>query len=975
MCIVSPKLPIIDLPIGQPHRCLGTLEVTGGTTKKTALPLAGVQISATVADRVASVTIKQTFRNTYAEHLEAVYIFPLSGGCVISDFELRVGDRVVKGIVKERQAAREQYQQALDSGKRAALLEQERDDVFTMQVGNIPPNEEVSVQLVYSERLPFFENGKTEIRLPLVVAPRFIPGEAVERQNVGLGTVLDTNLVPDASRITPPMLAPGVDPKTALSIDVEITPTDAAATSSISELTCSQHATQLALDGGAVKVELSHTDERLNRDFVLSWRLSEKSVKSSLVVYRGPDGAEYGMLSVMPPKRDGFLGAPRDVVFVLDRSGSMTGIKMQSAARACALLLNTLGPTDRFAIQAFDNVVEWMLPNKTSSRSGMFFNVDEQTIQKGEDYLRGISARGGTVLDGAISEALQMIKVQNENDKRVPIVVVITDGEVGNEAHVLKRIQHEIGDARLFTVGVDTAVNSGLLTRAANLGGGTATFVAPGADLERALKSVAREIGEPLILDLEITGTDGLIIEKASVAPSNLPDLFAGRAVTGCFKLSGKGSVRVRGRWSDGSAFDEKVKARHLKLPAVAQLWAKAHIVDLEDSFRLTPSDSLRKRIIELSEKHSLLTKFTAFVAVDEAEIVNKTGNLNTVVQPVEQPADWGMLQKQQALHESTGRLKSLSRMTGSGDDALSVPRGAPMRADALGNWGSAGGTAQNQPSDQFLSVKEDRESQQPSQRRREQEVSSSNKLKAEALKDHDQAQEPQTAQYSTDALSCSAPSAPTSGSYGAAASSSLPPQPAQPSQPSQPPPPSASAAFGSAPPVSQPLSHPQSPTSSSIAQSLLGQLNKVGQFFGGSMDDQKAKKPHNPQEREKILVKLKALGDALAVVHNQLLALKDQGSGGTMPASTELELLRKGFVKFLAEADAGTELPILQKFLRVQLKELVQSLNEKDVNAAALIPLWERHLKAFAEAQNETTSYFAGTGSSSNDKFWEHSI
>src|SRR6185369_795553 len=163
----------LDLLDDERLRALGTLTVERAA-KKVSLPLQKVDIQARVVDRVAQVTLTEVFKNPYTDHLEAVYIFPLPGGSAVSDFEMRVGERVIKGVVKERGQARVEYQQALQDGKRAALLEQERDDVFTMQVGNIPPQEEITVVLTYSERLPFFESGTTELRLPLVVAPRYI---------------------------------------------------------------------------------------------------------------------------------------------------------------------------------------------------------------------------------------------------------------------------------------------------------------------------------------------------------------------------------------------------------------------------------------------------------------------------------------------------------------------------------------------------------------------------------------------------------------------------------------------------------------------------------------------------------------------------------------------------------------------------------------------------------------------------------
>jgi Ca-activated chloride channel homolog len=639
----SNNIPLIDLPDGQRQE-LGALTVTRATGR-VALPLARLEIAARVADRIAGITMTQVFRNPYQEHLEAIYTFPLSGGSAVSDFELKVGERTIRGKVEERGEARRQYQQALDEGKRAALLEQERDDVFTVQVGNLPPGEEITVKIVYSERLPFFEDGTTELRLPLIVAPRYIPGSSLGIDGVGDGIAEDTDIVPDASRISPPRLAPGFDPKVGLGIEVEILREGVAKLSGeIQNLCCSQHATRATAGTSSVKISLARHDELLNRDFVLRWQLAQENLRPSLLIYRDENKTAYGMLSIIPPRRDLFLGVARDVVFVLDRSGSMQGVKMASAARACSILLATLGPRDRFAIQAFDDRTEWFMPNGTAGNRDFFLAADEAGIERGEKFLRGIESRGGTELDRALGDAITVIGSRKEKTGRVPVIVLLTDGQVGDESRVLKRIQQEIGDTRVFTVGIDTAVNDGFLRRLAVLGGGTSTFVEPGNQLEEALCAVGREIGSPLVVDVRVKDKDAGV-DLSSVAPNRIPDLFAGRATTAFFQLKKTGSVRVSGKFADAKEFEETVEGWEADLPAIAHLWARARVTDLEDRFRLESAAQadIRKQIVELAVKHNLLTRFTAFVVVDESEVVNKDGTRKKIVQPVEMPAQWEM--------------------------------------------------------------------------------------------------------------------------------------------------------------------------------------------------------------------------------------------------------------------------------------------------------------------------------------------
>ncbi|HZX93390.1 MAG TPA: VIT domain-containing protein [Myxococcales bacterium] len=637
-------IPLVDIPSGA-RRALGSLEAG-----KHPLPLEGVQLRARVVDRVAEVTVEQRFGNPFSDPIEAVYVFPLAGGCAVSRFEMQIGSRTLRAKVEARGEARRQYAEALQQGKRAALLEQERDDVFTVQVGNIAPGESIVARLTYSERLPFFEDGRTELRLPLVVAPRYVGGEELQREQAGKGVANDTTTVPDASRISPPRLARGFDPKVALDIQVELF-------GGASELSCSQHAMSASATPESARISLSREREPLDRDFVLRWQLSSEKVESRLLVHHG-----YALLSLVPPARQGFLGVPRDVVFVLDRSGSMQGPKMASAARACALLLRTLGPRDRFAVQAFDNVIETM--------PGGLQAADEAGTDRGEKWLRGVFSRGGTELDLALAEALALLAGRTEPLGRAAVVVLLTDGQVGDESSALKRVRDELRDARVFTVGVDTAVNAGFLKRLAALGGGTSTLVEPGGRLEEALQAVGREIGTPLVTDLRVTG------EIAQAAPARLPDLFAGRASAVFFRHSG-GPVKVAGRLANGDSYEVELEPREAPLLAIEHLWARSRVTDLEDEYRATRADAIKQEIVALSVKHAVLTRFTAFVVIDE-EFVSGKGAPRTVVQPVEMPAEWELPEH---VMVAAGRMMPMAT-------ASRAPAGVPPPVRAMAKRG-----------------------------------------------------------------------------------------------------------------------------------------------------------------------------------------------------------------------------------------------------------------------------------------------
>ena len=898
------QLPLLDLPQGC-QRQLGSLLLSKGM-ETFSLPLASVAIAARVINSVAQVTVKQVFSNTFNEHLEAVYIFPLAPASAIFSFNMKVADRVIKGQVEERAEARRQYAQALSDGKRTALLEQERDDVFTVHVGNLPPGEEVTIEISYSERLPFFENGCSELRLPLVVAPRYIPGSPVDRGSVGDGSSVDTDLVRDASRISPPRLAQGVDPRTALKVKVEIMPDGDA---SFADLSCSQHATKMNMGQGGLTVSLVRIDERLNRDFVLRWRGTSDNVKTSLITYKSDDGQTYGLLSIMPPRRAGYLGAARDIIFVLDRSGSMQGIKMTSAVRACSILLNTLGPKDRFAIAAFDNTVEWM-PGQDGT---CFVHADSAGVENGEKYLRTITARGGTEMDRALRSSFDALNNRRDREGRMPSLVVLTDGEVGNESQILQRIQKEIGDARLFTVGIDTAVNSGLLKRLASLGGGTAAFVEPGVQLEEALTSIAREIGAPLVTDLQVEGLD-LSVDRASFAPSRIPDLFAGRASVCFFQLKGKGKLLVKGKLVGGKIFEEKVKAQNAEIPAIAQLWAKAHINDLEDLYRIDvrSKSSLKKQIIDIAVKHSLLTRFTAFVIVDEAEIVNKSGSLRKVVQPVEMPEAWEMADQcaagawgGAAASGSCGgsaKLRSLARYDAAAMQSLSQNAPAPSPLCSSPSYSCA--PAPSAPP-------------------------------APPAPPVPPGGDVKKCQNEESGLATGGPPTPVSSSAKSDTDSSC-----------------ASGAsvrdcffFPSPPPVVS--------GSASVFETLFN-------FFNSRQTGKVSLKPELEKCKSILLEFFQEFEKAFQKLEK-----------GELPDASSLENLRVKLVQVLAPTRLGMELPCLQRFLRATGVELVSSLKDNAVTLADLQDFWKSKQVILEEIKREITDLLSGTESA----FWDCSI
>lgn len=644
---------VIDLTdVRSRIKSLGEIIVNGHNARK--LPLAAVSIQARCTERAATVNIKQKFVNDTKELLEVVYIFPLACGASVIKCEMTVGNRKIAGLVKEREEARADYDAAIANQHRAALIEQERDDVFTITVGNIEAGESIEIDFAYVEYLPLYTDGTTALRLPTVVAPRYVPGISINGVD-GCGVEADTDVVSDASRISPPRLMPGFDPQVSLSIEVTID----TAGKDINNLSCSQHAVKTSF-GKELKISLSHNNEIMDRDFVLIWQLGAVDIAGTALVH-DDESESYGLVTVYPPSLDDseIYTQPRDVIFLLDRSGSMAGTKMASAARACAILLNTLSPRDRFAICAFDDRREWfnikhpVSSNFAASTKASLIAADNDGIAGGESFLKSVQAVGGTEMYDALEEATAVFKVRKKSKSpRLAIVVLITDGEVADEERILKHVQTQIGSGRIFCVGIDTAVNSGLLTRLAVLGGGTSTLVTPGDALEQALVNIGREIGVPLITDLSLDL--GKQSEAVSIAPDRPQDLFEGRPATFMFALSKRNKsselVKVTGRYGDGKSFEQVISMQLVKDEALAKLYCRGRINDLEDEIRLKPGKavSAKKELVALAVKHQMLTRHTSYVTVDtEATVSGK--NMRTVVQPVHNPDQWQEMMPQAA--------------------------------------------------------------------------------------------------------------------------------------------------------------------------------------------------------------------------------------------------------------------------------------------------------------------------------------
>ncbi|MBV9445995.1 MAG: VWA domain-containing protein [Streptosporangiaceae bacterium] len=631
----------------EPEAGLGALATSRGN-----LPLDAVDVRAAITGTSASVEVTQEFRNPFDVALEAAYIFPLPDRAAVTALRMECAGHVVEAALKERSQARQEYDQAIAEGHRAAIAEEDRPDVFTMRVGNIIPGERVTVRLTLAQPLPY-EDGEVTYRFPLVVAPRYIPGRPIGGPPAGGGAASDTDAVPDASRITPPVLLPGFPNPVRLTMSADVDPAGLPLTG----IACSLHATlEETAANGHTLIRL-RPGERLDRDFILRLTVADRQqITTSLVLT--PDGQDeptQGTFTVtlVPPDGSG-RPRPRDVVLVLDRSGSMSGWKMVAARRAAARIVDTLTGTDRFAVLCFDYSIE---QPPTLPRDGLAEATDRNRFRAIE-HLARTDARGGTEMLTPLEHAIRLLTgaadAQGAHGPTAPaagdrdrVLILVTDGQVGNEDQILNRIGAALSGVRVHVIGIDRAVNAEFLSRLASAGRGRCELVESEDRLDEAAASIHRRIGAPLVTALTLAA-DGLEIVPGTVAPSLLPDLFPGVPVTvaGRWRGSPAGTITVRGAATDGTPFDSKITAAVGGTPASTAIWARAHVRDLEDryacltGYNTAEMASLEHQITDVSLRYGVLCRFTAFVAVD-SRVVTDGKAPHRVTQPVELPSGW----------------------------------------------------------------------------------------------------------------------------------------------------------------------------------------------------------------------------------------------------------------------------------------------------------------------------------------------
>lgn len=662
-------------------------------------PLERTSVNADISGFGARVTVTQTFQNPTNEPIEAIYTFPLPQDAAVDRMQMQMGSRVIEAEIKRREEARQIYDAAKNAGQQAALLDQERPNVFTQSVANIMPGAKVKINISYVQILKF-EEGQFEFVFPMVVGPRY------------------TANAPDPGKIAPPITPKGT--RTGANIDLTVN-LDAGAP--IQEFSSVLHKISMNRRGeekGIIK--LARADEIPNKDFILRYRTSTDTVQDAFVTHMGEKGGFFTLI-LMPPKapRDTQI-APREVVFVMDQSGSQNGFPIAKSKELTLKLIKTLRPGDTFNVMGFNTSVKMLW---TAAKP-----LTNENLKEAEAFVSGMQANGGThIREGAVA-ALQG---QNDPD-RLRLVVFNTDGYVGDEALILDTIQKNRDRARMFTFGIGNSVNRYLIDQMAFEGKGDVEYVTLAEAADGAVNRFIARTRSPILTDVTASFT-GVDVQDA--LPRAIPDVFSEKPViiTGRYTTAGAGKLKLSGKlggqpWSKTIDLDFPANAQ---APALESLWARQRVDELTrrnhlamaypEASRVTNED-----IIQVALQFGIMTQLTSFVAV-EKKVVNIGGKQRTVAVPVEM-ADGvsyeGIFGAEKKLDRGRGVVYQLSAATKSAPGGAGGfgGGGAPVNRPAVVG-GRTGGVPQSidfisyDPTNNSIVVREDDSKMKPEERRK----------------------------------------------------------------------------------------------------------------------------------------------------------------------------------------------------------------------------------------------------------------
>ncbi|MEG5060982.1 VIT domain-containing protein [Microcoleus sp. A2-C5] len=617
-CKLEARSPETRCPVG------GLFVKTQNTATEQVFPLKRTEVKAKIAGNISRVEVVQKFENPFPESLEAVYVFPLPDEAAVDDMEIKIGDRTIKADIKRRDEALEIYQKARQQGRTAGLLEQERDNIFTQSLANIKPGEKIEVTIRYTESLKFAD-GDYEFVFPTVVGPRYIS------QNTT-----------DADRINPPVLPPNTRSGHDIAVSVEI---DAGV--AIGNVRSTSHQITTERTGNTVRVQLAESDTIPNKDLILRYRVAGENTRATVLSQSDQRGGHFATYLIPALNYKNNEIVPKDVVFLMDTSGSQQGDPLAKSKELMRRFIQGLNPKDTFTIIDFANTAKALSTTPLANT--------EANRQRAINYIDALQANGGTELLNGIQTVMKFPATKTGTLRSI---VLITDGYIGNEKEVLAQVQQSLKPGnRLYSFGVGSSVNRFLLNRLAQVGRGTSQVIRQDEPSAAAAEKFFRQINSPVLTNIQISWEG--VGEKPEIYPIAPPDLFASQPLVLFGKKSDRtnGKLRIRGTQAGGKAYEQILPVNFAQSggrqrestsvtptatdfgnSAVAQLWGRSRIQDLMNQMFGGETKSLVEAVTNTALNYHLLSEYTAFVAVSEEVRVEPDGSRRRVQVPVELP-------------------------------------------------------------------------------------------------------------------------------------------------------------------------------------------------------------------------------------------------------------------------------------------------------------------------------------------------
>ncbi|MDP9810293.1 Ca-activated chloride channel family protein [Rhizobium tibeticum] len=585
-----------------------------------------------VSGPIARVRVTQRFQNPSKGWVEGTYVFPLPENSAVDVLKMQIGERFIEGQIKPRQEAREIYEQAKAEGKKAALLEQQRPNIFTNQVANIGPGETIVVQIEYQQAV-HQSGGEFSLRFPMVVAPRYNPAPIVQTVefNNGAGLAIPNDPVENRQKIEAPVL----DPRDNAKINPVALTVDLKAGFALGDVKSSFHDVGIKQDGDQNRmISLKGESVAADKDFELTWRAAPGKTPSAGLFREVVNGKAYLLAFVTPPATPDASSpaAKREVVFVIDNSGSMSGPSIEQAKESLALAISKLNVDDRFNVIRFDDTM-------TDYFNGLVA-ASPDNREKAIAYVRALTADGGTEMLPALQDALRNQGPVSNGALRQ--VVFLTDGAIGNEQQLFAEISQNRGEARVFTVGIGSAPNSYFMTKAAEMGRGTFTQIGSADQVAGRMGELFAKLQNPAMTDIAAT-FEG--VKAKDITPVPMPDLYTGEPVVLTAELPEEkpaGKLQIIGKtglqpWRVDMDIANAADGR-----GISKLWARRKIDDLEArAYEREDRGLLDKDIETVALAHHLVSRVTSLVAVDVTPSRPAGAPLGSAKLPLNLPEGW----------------------------------------------------------------------------------------------------------------------------------------------------------------------------------------------------------------------------------------------------------------------------------------------------------------------------------------------